>query len=162
MASMTLPVFLGSASAEGLLSKAPRRNSRFASLNTPSSRRQQESFSEFPVKVSLCLLLGVGDLAISESIVGTRGTKLVIGFAQFHGFCSCPIPVHRPKAGGWGGGGGEKWSCKRKQELLENKKTTHARVVKQFETESISAHENKMGPICLDSMGNTFTNKFER
>lgn len=65
---------LGSASAEWLLPKAQRGtpNSRFSSLGSQSGRRQQESFPESPAKLSLRLLLRIGDLAISESMTGTE------------------------------------------------------------------------------------------
>lgn len=104
-----------------LLSKG-MRDPKFLSLNTQANQRPSGSYPEFPAKVSFCLLLQTGDLAISGSILGTRGMRLGISFAQFLMSCPCPVQAHRPKMG-------KKWLCKRKQELLEFQKP-HVGVVK--------------------------------
>lgn len=76
----------------------------------------------------------------------------MIGFAQFHIPCPCPIP----------GESGERTGPVKGNRVAGNPKTTDAGVERPFETKRTSAHESTTGPVCPHSMGNIFPSNFKR
>lgn len=130
---------------------------RFSSLNTKSSRRQRDSFPEFPARVSFSVH------AVNKGF----GHPWVNSCDQRNGTCYwlwpvsqvlplLPPPSTQAKVG-------EEVLLEKKIELLESQKPHmscgslwNILTVKEF----LHA-KNIMSPACLDSMRSIFINKFE-
>lgn len=125
---------LSSASTEQLLSRFRERLQKLPALNSITWAAEGSLTLSQASQQSLILSpwLQTGHLAISESIIVTRGIGLVIGFAQFHGSCSLKGPMLTQ---------GKEVVLSRELELLENYKP-HVMLVsmKHFDSERISAH----------------------
>lgn len=146
---------LSSASTEQLLSRFRERLQKLPALISITWAAEGSLTLSQASQQSLILSpwLRTGHLAISGSIIVTRGIGLVIGFAQFHGSCSLKGPTLTR---------GKEVVLSRELELLENYKPHmscwcpwNILTVKEF-----LHSKNKMCSACLDSVGNIF-NKFE-